>query len=102
MVPVNPLRAVAESFTGCALPPAIRVRLDTFAETEKSAVLFVAVTPPQPAINPPDKTIAGQQNQLFPILDMSSAVLSFALEYLSTLDASPRSVVIADSAARIP
>jgi hypothetical protein len=60
IVPENPLRAVAESFTGWALPPAVRVKLDTFAENEKSGVLLVAVTLPQPTLNPPDRTIASQ------------------------------------------
>ena len=60
IVPENPLRAVAESFTGCALPPAVRDRLDTFVENEKSAVLFVVVTPPQPTISPPDRMIGSQ------------------------------------------
>jgi hypothetical protein len=59
-VPENPPMAVAESFTGCALPPAVRVKLDTLATNEKSGVLLVDFTTPQPAINPPYRMVARQ------------------------------------------
>ena len=74
IVPVNPLRAVADSLTVCALPPAVRATLDTFVETEKSGVLpvvmLVVTTPPQPMISPPDKMIPSQQRRLFLTLDI--------------------------------
>jgi hypothetical protein len=80
IVPVNPLRAVAESFTVCALPPAVRDKLDTFVETEKSGVLpvvpLVVTTPPQPMLNPPDRMIPRQQRRLFLTLDIRSAAPS--------------------------
>lgn len=41
MVPENPSSAVAESDTDCELPPAVRLRLVTLTEKEKSGVLFV-------------------------------------------------------------
>jgi hypothetical protein len=60
IVPANPLRAVAESFTGCALPPAVRDKLDTFAAMEKSGAALVEVTLPQPTLNPPQRMNASQ------------------------------------------
>src|SRR6202034_4384759 len=44
MVPVNPLRAVADTDTGSALPPAVRLRLDAFTESEKLGLATAAVT----------------------------------------------------------
>jgi hypothetical protein len=78
IVPANPLRAVAESFTGCALPPAVRDKLDTFAAMEKSGAAVVEVTLPQPTLNPTQRRIASQQVALLFALDIGSALLSRA------------------------
>jgi hypothetical protein len=94
IVPENPLRAVAESFTGWALPPAVRAKLDTFDDNEKSGVLLVAVTLPQPTLNPANRATASQSNPLFVVLDMRSAVLSQALGFI------PRVAPSADFAMR--
>jgi len=70
IVPENPFRAVAESVTGCTLPPAVRLRLATFAENEKSGVLFAA-PPPQPLLNPPLTRIASQHSRNCLATDMT-------------------------------
>ncbi len=48
-VPEKPFREVTVKVTGCALPPAVRFRLVTLAENEKSgALLFRVMLLPQP------------------------------------------------------
>jgi hypothetical protein len=48
IVPVNPLMAVAETDTGCALPPAVKLRLVALTESEKSGVPSLKIIPLQP------------------------------------------------------
>lgn len=69
IVPENPLRAVADRFTGCWLPD-VRLRFVTLAEIEKSGVLplpplpLPAKVPPQPQINATQGAMASQKNRI--------------------------------------
>jgi hypothetical protein len=75
IAPENPFSAVAESVTGCAVPPAVKLTLATFAEKEKSGEFFATRPPPQPPINSPETRIASQQIRICLGMDMRLVVL---------------------------
>src|SRR5581483_5233654 len=68
MVPVNPPLAVAVSVTGCAAPPAVRVRLGELNESEKSGVAppppppLEVIIPLQPQKNPTSAVMKAQSS----------------------------------------